>query len=111
MGAALSRTHELYVLDRPAGGKGTTRPLEARTGRISARSEELADRPAVIVATERMDEDPAGARSSRVSWCTSGTDLAPVRSTPFEPPSELLRLSDLDSLAAASQHPGGAGQG
>ena len=53
-------THELYVAG--AGGRGgpaAQRPLDVLTHRIHARSEELAGRPCVVVASERMDDDPA----------------------------------------------------
>jgi predicted glutamine amidotransferase len=98
-------THELYVLDRPSGGNGTTRHLDARTSRISARSHELASRPAVIVASERMDDDPGWRLLEPGELLHVGLDLVPTISTPFEPPEHLLRLSELDLVAAKSQHP------
>ena len=55
-------THELHVLERDAGGHTGERSLEHRSqrgaGRIHVGSEDLGDRPAVIVATEPMDDDP-----------------------------------------------------
>ena len=52
-------THELLVLQRAAGGAGGHRHLEhaSARGSIRVRSGELIDRPAVVIATERMDED------------------------------------------------------
>ncbi len=70
-------THELYVLDRPPGGTGHGRPLEARTTRIHARSQHLVSRP------------PWSSPASR--WMTI--------------PRHLLRRSDLTPDAEASQHP------
>jgi predicted glutamine amidotransferase len=100
-------THELYVLERPAGGQGdVTRPLDARTVRISARSEELADRPAVIVASERMDDDPGWRLLGPGELLHVGVDLAPTSSIPFDPPRQLLRLFELDAVAAVSQATG-----
>jgi glutamine amidotransferase len=48
-------THELYVLERPGG-----RYLEAASaaGRIRVRSGDMADTPSVLIASERMDENP-----------------------------------------------------
>src|SRR5579875_1706009 len=51
-------THELYVLDRPAGGTRASAPLDASSQRIHARSPRLAGQPSVVVASERMDDDP-----------------------------------------------------
>ncbi|HEX4257709.1 MAG TPA: class II glutamine amidotransferase [Streptosporangiaceae bacterium] len=94
-------THELYVLDRPAGGA----PLAARSGRINARSDQLAAQPSVIIATERMDDDPGWRLLDPGELLHIGPDLAVERSVPFPgPPRQLLRLADLDPAAAASQH-------
>jgi predicted glutamine amidotransferase len=95
-------THELYVLDRPAGRA----PLAARSGRISARSDQLAAQPSVIIATERMDDDPGWRPIGPGEMLHIGPDLAIDRSTPFPAqPRHLLRPADLDPVAAASQHP------
>lgn len=53
-------THDLYVLERAAGGPHGNRHLDhaSPAGTVRARSGRLADHPAVIVASERMDEDP-----------------------------------------------------
>ena len=97
-------THELYVLDRPAGGSAGT-PLAARSGRINARSDQLAAQPSVVVATERMDDDPGWRLLGPGELLHVGPDLAISGSTPFPPqPRQLLRLADLDPAAAASQH-------
>ena len=54
--------HQLYVLKREAGGgsESGAGPLRHRssTGHIHVGSDELSQRPAVIVATEPMDDDP-----------------------------------------------------
>ena len=99
-------THELYVLDRPAGGHLAGQALDVASPRIHARSEHLAHQPSVIIATERMDDDPG--------WrLLDPGELLHVRSTleisstaPFPgEPAQLLRLADLDPGTAASQHP------
>jgi predicted glutamine amidotransferase len=99
-------THELYVLDRPAGGTGAGRALDARSSRISARSPHLAAQPSVVIASERMDDDPAWRLLEPGELLHVGPDLRVDRSTPFPPePCHLLQLSDLGPAAAASQHP------
>jgi predicted glutamine amidotransferase len=98
-------THELYLLDRPPGGEETTGPLEARSGRISARSEELTDRPAVIVATERMNEDAGWRALEPGELVHVSVDLAVHGSKPVAPPTYQLQLSDLTKTAAISQQP------
>lgn len=46
-------SHDVYLLERPRDGA-----LDLRTHRIHARSEHLAEHPSVVVASERMDDDP-----------------------------------------------------
>ena len=52
--------HELFVLERAAGGPSGARHLEhaSARGSMRVRSGDLAHRPCVVVASERMDEDP-----------------------------------------------------
>ena len=52
--------HELHVLERAAGGPTGTRHLDhaSARGSVRVRSGDLATRPAVVVASEPMDEDP-----------------------------------------------------
>ncbi|CAN5340962.1 class II glutamine amidotransferase [soil metagenome] len=54
----LPRANSLYVLDRVAGGGGTSRSLRADGSYLSAKSEPLNDQAAVVVASEMMDDDP-----------------------------------------------------
>jgi glutamine amidotransferase len=103
-------THELYVLDRPAGGGGPGAAgggaLDARSSRIHARSAHLADHPSVIIASERMDDDQGWRLLDPGELLCVGPDLTIASSTPFPPvPRHLLQESDLDPVAAASQHP------
>jgi predicted glutamine amidotransferase len=104
-------THELYVLDRPAGGTAASgseagSALEARSGRINARSPHLQNQPSVVIASERMDDDPAWRLLEPGELLHVGPDLHIDRSTPFPAePRHLLQASDLDATAAASQHP------
>lgn len=61
-------THDLFVLRRAAGGPSGKRHLDhaSTAGRIRTRSGALVEHPAVVVASERMDEDPAGNRSGEL---------------------------------------------
>ncbi|MEP7368731.1 MAG: class II glutamine amidotransferase [Dermatophilaceae bacterium] len=99
-------THELYVLDRPPGGTGTHRPLDARTSRIHASSEHLGSRPSVVVASEPMDDDPAWRLLDSGELLHVDASLRLASSRPFpRTPRRLLRRSDLDPDGASSQHP------
>ncbi|MFF0488773.1 class II glutamine amidotransferase [Nocardia sp. NPDC004068] len=100
------RTHDLFVLERAAGGAQGRRHLEhaSAAGRIRARSGDLAAHPAVVVASERMDEDP-GWRELPVGRLLH---VAPDLTTTMHPildhaPRHPLTLADLGEHAAASQ--------
>ncbi|MYW43004.1 class II glutamine amidotransferase, partial [Streptomyces sp. SID161] len=53
-------THDLYVLERQAGGEHGNRHLDhsGSHGRMRVHSDHLAEQPAVVVASERMDDNP-----------------------------------------------------
>ncbi len=96
-------THELYVLERPAG-RGQA--LDVASARIHAQSPQLAHQPSVIIASERMDVDPGWRLMDPGELLHAGPTLETGSSAPFPPePARLLRVSDLDPAAAASQHP------
>lgn len=99
-------THELYVLDRPAGGHPAGQALDVASPRIHARSEHLANQPSVIIATERMDDDPGWRLldPGELLHVRSSLEISSTAPFPAEP-AHLLRLADLDPAAAASQHP------
>ena len=64
--------HDLFVLERAAGGPTGRATSTRERARLDAGPRgDLADRPAVVVASERMDEDPGGGRSGPASCCTS----------------------------------------
>src|ERR1039457_1483075 len=97
-------THELYVQDRPSGGGAIGQALEAASQRIHARSEHLAHQPSVIIASERMDDDPGWRLLDPGELLHVSATLEIERTAPFPPePAHLLRTSDLEPVAAASQ--------
>jgi predicted glutamine amidotransferase len=101
-------THELWVLERSAGGPHGDRHLDAASaaGTVRVRSDRLARYPAVIVASERMDEDP-GWRLLEPGELIHVGHTSAVDSTIVVdgPPRHLLTLDDLQPRAAAAQAP------
>jgi predicted glutamine amidotransferase len=97
--------HDLFVLERPAGGSGGADELDhARGGRIRAASQELARRPAVIVATERMDDDPAWRPLASGELLHVNASLETERRQVLNhPPTHPLTLSELEGRAASAQ--------
>jgi predicted glutamine amidotransferase len=101
--------HPLFVLERPAGGTPSAGPDgaaldHARGGRIRAASAELAERPAVIVATEQMDDDPGWrAMASGELLHVDASLSCAYRQILDEPPAHPLSLADLEGHAAAAQ--------
>jgi glutamine amidotransferase len=99
-------THELHVLVRPPGGTTPGRALDARTSRIHARSDHLAARASLIVASESMDADPGWRLLEPGELLHVDSELAVESTRPFPaPPHHLLTRADLDPRARASQHP------
>jgi len=99
-------TNELYVLNRPPGDTGTGSGLEARTDRIHARSEHLAQHRSVIVASEPMDNDPGWRPLESGELLHIGSDLSVESNAPFpRVPAHPLDHSELDVQSAASQRP------
>lgn len=99
-------TNQLFVLERNAGGPHGDRHLEAAsaTGTVRVRSGELATCRSVIVATERMDEDPGWRALAPAELLHVPQDLCCASTSVFDrPPAHQLSLADLDERAAASQ--------
>jgi glutamine amidotransferase len=94
-------THALYMLERSAGD-----PLEHRgtAGTVHVHSADLADTPAVVLASEPMDEDP-GWRPLASGELVHADGKLGVSSTIVidHPPRHPLTLADLGPHAAASQ--------
>lgn len=106
-------THQLFLLERATGGTHGGRHLEAASaaGRIRVRSADLADAPAVIVASERMDENPGWRELAPGELVHVDANLHVESSLVLdEPPAHQLRLEDLDPHAAASQRPTAEGK-
>lgn len=101
--------HELYVLERAAGGPSGGRHLEhaSARGSIRVRSGDLATRRAVVIASEPMDED-AGWRELRSGELlhVDGDLNTTVTTVIDRPPAHQLTLADLDARAAESQRTG-----
>jgi predicted glutamine amidotransferase len=105
--------HELHVLERDAGGPSGSRHLDhaSARGSIRVRSGDLASRPAVVVGSEPMDEDPGWRPLQSGELLRVGPDLkAEVKRVIEHPPAHQLTVADLDPKSAASQAPAASGQ-
>ncbi len=93
-------THPLYVLERDAGA-----PLEHASSLGSrVHSAEGANRPLVVLASERMDADPGWRELDCGELLHIDSSLRVERSVILpEPPAHLLSLADLGARAQASQ--------
>jgi predicted glutamine amidotransferase len=103
-------THDLFVLERDAGGPTGQRHLEhaSARGSMRVRSGDLASRRAVILASERMDEDAGWRALDSGELLHVDPDLKVTITRPLDrPPAHLLTLADLGVKAAASQAPAG----
>jgi glutamine amidotransferase len=100
--------HELHVLERLAGGPSRKRFLDhaSARGSLRVRSGDLATRPAVVVATEPMDEDAGWRELEAGELLHVDAQLeASVKRVLERPPAHQLTLADLEPKAAASQAP------
>ena len=99
-------THDLWVLERAAGGPRGDRHLDAASaaGTVRVRSEPLTRHPCVIVASERMDEDPGWRLLEPGELIHSGTGPGVESSIVLDgPPAKPLTVEDLEPRAAAAQ--------
>ncbi|MHB8658078.1 MAG: class II glutamine amidotransferase [Solirubrobacteraceae bacterium] len=101
-------THELHVLERPAGGTGPAAapsPLDdvsSHGTRIHAKPG--AERPAVVLASEIMDGDPAWRELASGELLHVDAALSVRSRTVIDrPPARPLALSDLPPRARSSQ--------
>ncbi len=99
-------TNKLFVLEWAPGGFRGQRRLDVAgsAGSVRVRFEDLAEAPAVVVASQRMDDNP-GWRPLRCGELLHVNEKLEVTSTIVidEPPAQLLTRADLDPRAAASQ--------
>jgi predicted glutamine amidotransferase len=98
--------HDLLMLERAGGGPSGERHLDvaSQSGRIRVRSGALAENPAVIFASERMDEDPGWHNLEPGELVHVDRDLQVTRRIAIDrPPAQQLRLEDLLPHVAASQ--------
>ncbi|WP_225834613.1 class II glutamine amidotransferase [Streptomyces sp. NK08204] len=99
-------THDLYVLERPAGGQHGSRHLDhsGSHGRMRIHSAHLADQAAVVVASERMDDNPHWRPLEPGELLHVDPDLHITHQIVLpDPPAHQLTLDDLHPGAAASQ--------
>jgi predicted glutamine amidotransferase len=98
-------THELHLLERDAGG-GRLRHA-GTDGTVRVESAELGERPAVVVASEPMDDDRGWRALNSGELLHVDPELHVTIDRVLErPPAHPLSLADLDPRAAASQGPG-----
>ncbi len=103
--------HELHVLERGPGGTSGHRHLEhaSERGSIRVRSGDLASRPAVVVASEQMDEDPGWRALAPGDLLHVDRQLqTTITEVLADPPARQLTLSDLTGKAASSQAAAGS---
>ncbi|GAB2648448.1 class II glutamine amidotransferase [Prescottella soli] len=103
-------THDLLVLLRRPGGPSGRRHLDHASGigTVRARSGALATLPAVVVATEQMDEDPNWESLIPGELLHVGPNRDVTRTMIIDrPPKRRLTLADLTGHAAAAQAPTG----
>jgi glutamine amidotransferase len=106
VGVPLPGNARVARLQRTAGGPHGDRHLDhaSSTGRIRTRSGQLARFPAVVVASERMDEDPGWQELRPGELLHVDGDLSVTRRIVVDhPPRHQLSLAELGTHAAASQ--------
>ncbi len=99
-------THDLYMLRRRTGGHHGDRHLDhsGSRGRLRVRSDDLAAADAVVVASERLDDNPDWRLLDSGELLHVGPELqVDCRRVLPDPPTHPLTLEDLRPQAAASQ--------
>ena len=103
-------THELLYLERDPGPNPRQLDHAGQAGTIRVRSADAARHPTVVVASERMDEDPRWrALGPGELLHVDGNLGVRVERILDDPPAHPLSLADLGVHAAASQQGGAAG--
>jgi glutamine amidotransferase len=101
-------THQLYALERRAGGHHGDRHLDhsGTNGRMRVHSHDLAAAPALVIASEQMDDSPAWRPMEPGELLHAGPDLRITRRIAVpDKPAHQLSLAELRPDAAASQKP------
>jgi predicted glutamine amidotransferase len=95
-------SNPLYVLDRRLDAAPQ---FDLRTQRIRAYSEHLCNRPSVVFATERMDDDPRWSllASGELVHVEAGLQVTRTLVLP-DPPKHLIKQADLSPSAQQAQH-------
>ncbi|WP_045875501.1 class II glutamine amidotransferase [Pseudofrankia sp. DC12] len=99
-------THQLYTLERQPGGHHGDRHLDhsGTNGRMRVQSHDLAAAPALVVASERMDDSPGWRPMEPGELLHAGPDLRVTRRIALpDKPAHQLSLAELRPDAAASQ--------
>jgi predicted glutamine amidotransferase len=98
-------TNTLFLLERPAGGGDGGGALHHHSDLgTCVRSDEAAERPVVVVASERMDDDPGWREISPGELLHVDEDLAVHSEIAFPgPPAQMIDLHHLDEHARSSQ--------
>jgi predicted glutamine amidotransferase len=98
-------TNELWLLERHAGGPHGCRHLDEadEIGTLRVRSDDLAACESVVVASERMDEDPGWRMLESGELVRVTPDLRCTSTMIAEAPAHQLTLEDLSEREAASQ--------
>ena len=101
-------TNTLYILDRAAGGHRGGQPLQHRSSLgTRVHSEEAAQRPVVVLASEPMDEDPGWRALESGELLHVDAELTVSSAIVLEdPPAHLLDLSTLGERGRSSQAAG-----
>src|SRR5450830_400862 len=106
-------TNTLYLLDRAAGGHRGGQPLRHRSSLgTRVHSEEAAQRPVVVLASEPMDDDPGWRTLESGELLHVGVELEISSAIALpDSPTHRLELRDLSELGHASQSVGSSAKG
>jgi predicted glutamine amidotransferase len=99
--------HEVHLLERGAGGPSGQRHFDAASaaGTVRVRAGAMRSRPAVVVASEQMDEDPGWRQLQSDELVRVDPDLTVhSRTVVGGAPAHQLRLEDLGPRALAAMH-------
>jgi glutamine amidotransferase len=98
-------TNTLFLLERPAGGGDGDGALHHHSDLgTCVRSEEAADRPVVVIASERMDDDPGWREVSPGELLHVDEHLIVHAELAFpDPPAQMIDLHHLGDQARSSQ--------